>query len=592
MNISDENDPITGDKKIFGVIAFGLLCALLLIFVVNISINTLSGIRAYVGGEGYWAKAQKEAAIHLSNYIITEDSVKYDHFKSVLRVIEGDRVSRVELHKENFDYDTAYEGFITGMNHPDDIDNMINLLRRFQNFSYVEEAVQTWKAGDEKIEEFRAFAANIHSVIQNSESVSLAQKKRWMEDLESLDHELTDLEYNFSTAMGNMARLINEVFRWTTISLGLTLIFIGIWITSRFYYTTQSYTEVIKESKERLKNILDNSKDFLYKLNLQTRTYEFVSPAVYDMLGYKKQVFIDGGIPFVQSITHPDDLKRMNEEIKNYDNLSSRDFLSETQFRLKTKSGEYKWVSNVRSLIHDEKGNPTAIVGTVRDISTQKEQERTIKESLKEKELLLKEIHHRVKNNLAIISSLLELQKDGMSEEVQNMLSSGQARIKSIAKVHEKIYESSTLADIDLNVYISEIAEEIERAYVSEDKKINIVLDIERVSVDINSAIPLGLILNELINNAFKHAFDGHKTGTLKILLDKSGQDIELSVESDGNKLKEDFDINESESLGMTLIDVLVKRLEGHMEIEQDDWTRFKILFTLIDRNEHEQADT
>jgi PAS domain S-box-containing protein len=583
MDIGAEKVRFNGDGKILGVISFGLFCALLLIIVVNVSINTSSGIRAYVAGEGYWAKAQKEAALHLSNYIITEDPEKYDHFESVLRVIEGDRLGREELQKDDFDYNVVYEGFITGKNHPEDIDDMINLLRRFQGISHVNEAIETWAAGDEKIDEFRAFAANIHSVIQNSDSISLAQKTDWMQKLESLDHELTDLEYNFSQAMGNMARLINEIFRWTTITLGLIIIFIGVWITSRFYRSTQNWARILKESQEQLKNILDNSKDFLYKLNLKTRTYEFVSPGVYDMLGYEKQQYIDGGIPFVLSITHPDDLQRMNKEIKNYDELSSSDFLSETQFRLKTKSGEYKWVSNVRSLIHDEQGNATAIVGAVRDISTQKEQERTIKESLKEKEFLLKEIHHRVKNNLAIISSLLELQKDGVSEEVQSMLTSSQARIKSIAKVHEKLYESTTLSDINLNTYIAEITEEIKRAYLSDNRNIDIQMDLAPLTVDINNAIPIGLILNELINNAYKHAFKGLKTGTLRIKLNVNAGQVELSVESDGNKMKKDFNINESDSLGMTLIEVLVQRIDGQLNVEQDDWTRFIISFDLKD---------
>ena len=581
MNISEEKDRMIGNGRIFGVVAFGMLCALLLIFVVNLSINTSSGIRAYVAGEGYWAKAQKEAALHLSNYIITEDSAKYEHFKSVLRVIEGDWLGREELQKEHFDYDVVYEGFITGKNHPNDVDDMINLFRRFQGISHVNEAIETWAAGDEKIAELRSFAADIHSVIQNRDSVSLMQKTRWMEDLETLDHELTDLEYSFSLAMGNMARLINEILRWSTISLGLILIFIGVWITARFYHSTQTYTKLIKENEEQLKNILDNSKDFLYKLNLKTRSYEFVSPGVYDMLGYEQQVYIKGGIPFVLSITHPDDIQRMNKEIKKYDELSSKNFLSETQFRLQTKSGEYKWVSNVRSLIYDEQGNATAIVGAVRDISTQKEQERTIKESLKEKEILLKEIHHRVKNNLAIISSLLELQKVGVSEDVQNLLTSSQARIKSIAKVHEKLYESTTLSDINLNTYIAEITEEIKRAYLSDDRNIDIQMDLTPLTVDINSAIPIGLILNELINNAYKHAFNGLNSGTLKVLLNVINDKIELSIESDGNKMDKNFDIHDSDSLGMTLIEVLVKRIDGQLEISQDEWTRFKITFDL-----------
>lgn len=579
---------LKGNRKLLGVVSFGILCAILLILVVNATINISSGIRAYVAGEGNWAKAQKEAALHLSNYIHTEDSTKYEHVLSVLRVIDGDKIARKELLKSDYDYDVVYQGFVTGKNHPEDVDDMIDVLRWFKNISYVENAISTWKDGDVKIEEFKTFAKSVHDEISASESVPEAQKSLWLEELEILDHQLTELEYRFSQTMGNMARLINEILRWSVIILGLILITIGIWITSSFYVTTQAYTRAIKESKERLNNILNNSKDFLYKLNLKTRSYEFVSPAIKNMLGYEKHDITNGGIPFVKSITHPDDLSRMSKEIEKYDYMNEKDFIPETQFRLKTATGKYLWVSNNRTLIHDDEGNATAIVGAVRDISTQKEQERTIKESLKEKELLLKEIHHRVKNNLAIVSSLLELQKDNVSDEVQNMLSSSQARIKSIAKVHEKLYESTTLSDINLGTYITEITEEIQRAYVSTEREIDIDMDLASLTVDINSAIPIGLILNELINNAFKHAFKDQESGRLKILLKETDGKVELSVESDGNKLNEDFKTSESDSLGMTLIEVLIQRINGQLNVTQDDWTRFKITFDLEDNTDTE----
>lgn len=583
---------LDADRKIIGVISFGLLCAILLVFMVNISINTSSGIRAYVAGEGYWAKAQKEAGMHLSNYIITENPEEYEHFKSVLRVIDGDRIAREELQKEDFDYDVVYDGFITGYNHPDDIQNMVDLFRRFQNFSHVKEAIEIWSAADTKIEEFKSFAASIHSEIQNKSTISDAQKTQWMEELEILDHELTELEYNFSLAMGDMTRLVNEIFRWSTIILGLILIFIGIWITSRFYRSTQTWARALKKSQELLKNVLDNSKDVLYKLDLNTRKYVFVSPAIESMLGYDKEQFADGGVNFILSIMHPEDRERMSKVVEKYDNLEDGDFLPATEFRLQDSDGNWKWVSNVRSLIRNEDGEPEAIVGAVRDISTQKEQEDKIKESLKEKELLLKEIHHRVKNNLAIISSLLELQKDGVSEETQSLLSSSQARIKSIAKVHEKLYESTTLSDIPLDKYITEIVEEIEKAYTSKETNIDIIIDADPVKVNINDAIPIGLILNELINNAFKHAYKGLKSGKLMVTLQKGSEKMKLFVESDGNKMDSDFDAAKSNSLGMTLIEVLVKRINGQLEIEQDEWTRFKIFFELDDNKEFEEIDS
>jgi|AntRauTorckE6833_2_1112554.scaffolds.fasta_scaffold00741_16 PAS domain S-box-containing protein len=571
------------DRKIIGVVSFGLLCGILLIVMVNVSINTSSGVRAYVAGEGYWAKAQKEAVIHLSNYILTENSEKYNAFNSVLRINSGDQIAREELLKDDFDYDVAYEGFIAGKNHPSDIPEMITLFRRFSHFSYMQQAINIWEAADKKIDELSAFADSIHYTIENSDNISVAQKNHWVVELEVLDHELTDLEYNFSLTMSNMARLVNEVFRWVTISLGLILIFIGIWLTIRFYNTTNTWMQALKESEEQFKNVLDNSKDVLYKMDLNTRKYVFVSPAIKSMLGYDPKEFAEGGVEFILSKMHPDDKERMGKVVENYDEIKEGEFLAGTEFRLKDTEGNWKWVSNVRTLVRNGSGSPEAIVGAVRDISTRKKQEEKIKESLHEKELLLKEIHHRVKNNLSIISSLLELQKEGVSLEVQNLLSSSQARIKSIAKVHQKLYESTTLSDIPLDTYITEITQEIEKAYTSAQKDIDIIIDVAPLKVDINEAIPIGLILNELINNAFKHAFKDQDSGTLKIILQEGTDGMELFVESDGNKMADDFQTSKSDSLGMTLIEVLIKRINGRLVVEQDEWTRFKIFFELED---------
>lgn len=568
------------DRKILSLVAFAFICSVMLIFIVNFSINTLSGIRGYVGGEGNWAKAQKEAIIHLSRYIITEDEAVFGNFKSVLRINKGDRTSREELEKEDFDYDIVVEGFEQGMNHPEDIPQMINVYRRFQNFPDVREAINTWEVADQKIDELIQFGDSVRYHISTSE-IGADQKAKWLEELTVLDHELTELEFRFSNAMGSAARLLNSIIRWSTIILGMMLISIGVWLTSRFYKSTKIWTETLKESERRFKQVLSNSKDVLYKMDIKSRKYVFVNPAIKEMLGYSKKEFLNGGAEFIISKVHPDDLERMKSLVENYDNISDGDFLPTVQFRLKDIDGNYHWVSNVRTLIRDENDNPEAIVGSVRDITVQKLQEKEIKESLKEKEILLQEIHHRVKNNLAIISSLLELQKSTVNDDVKSLLSSSQARIKSIAKVHEKLYQSTTLSDISLDIYISELAEEISRAYQSDEKHIDLKVDAEPVSITLDQAIPIGLILNELINNAYKHGFDGIDNGYIKVSLQKPNDRMELSVANSGNTISEDFDPKDSDSLGMTLINVLLKKINGTLEIKTGKETRFIIHFNL-----------
>jgi PAS domain S-box-containing protein len=559
---------------------FAAICALSLILIVNVSINTLSGIRAYVAGEGYWAKAQKESVIHLSSYILTEDEDDFASFKSVLKVNLGDKIARQELLKDEFDYDITYQGFLEGQNHPNDIPQMIDVFRRLQWTPQVQKSIDAWTEADLKLEELVNFADSLHLEIQTTDA-SLEQKTVWVNELEKYDHELTELEVAFSDSMGDMARLVNTILRWSVIFLGLLLLSIGIWLTYRFLNSTKKWMKTLKESELKFKNVLSNSRDILYKMNLETKEYEYFSPALENMLGYEEKDFLEGGVEFTLSKVHPDDKEEMDDVVDSYDEVNSSNFLPTVEFRLKDIQGNWVWVSNARTLVKDEDGNPEAIVGTVRDISTRKKQDQKLKKSLAEKEVLLQEIHHRVKNNLAIISSLLELQKENISEDMKELLSSSQARIKSIAKVHEKLYKSTTLSDIPLDTYIEELAEEIKKAYTSKEKEIELSLDVSSINVDIDDAIPIGLILNELINNAFKHAFKDLDKGIIKISLQGTADSMELIVANNGNKLAEDFNPEESDSLGMTLIKVLIKKINGSLEINSSKWTSFNITFNL-----------
>lgn len=566
------------DRKIITLLIFGFICALFLILIVNLSINTSSGIRANIAAEGFWAKAQKEAVFHLTNYIYSEDERDVENFHKVLRINLGAKNARLELVKKDYDYDVVYENLIASHNHPDDIPHIVDVFKRFLWVDEVQKAGAAWAEGDEKIEELILLANNIHESIARGEN-SQELRGEWASQLETLDHELTNIELAFSDAMGDFARTVNTALRWSTIIFGLILLGLGIWLAFRFLKSAENWMETLKESEEKFRTLFQNSRDVLYKMNLKTQEYEYVSPGIKDMLGYETQEFLDGGPKWIYSNIHPQDQESMAKVIKRYENVEHKTFLPIVEFRLLDKSGNYKWVSNVRTLVKDENGKPDAIVGSVRDISEKKEQDKQLRESLKEKEILLQEIHHRVKNNLAIVSSLLELQKEGVSEEVQEMLSASQSRIKSIGKVHEKLYESTTLSEISMETYIRELAEEISKAYDSSQKKIDMQIDVEPYVMDINHAIPCGLVLNELINNSYKHGFSDLREGIIKVSLKKKGEGMELIVENNGQKLPDNFDPSQSKSLGMTLIQVLIKRFNGKLNIENDEWTRFCIYF-------------
>jgi PAS domain S-box-containing protein len=200
--------------------------------------------------------------------------------------------------------------------------------------------------------------------------------------------------------------------------------------------------------------------------------------------------------------------------------------------------------------------------------------------SLKEKEVLLKEIHHRVKNNLQIISSLLNLQsayiKDKDSFEI---FKESQNRVRSMALIHEKLYQSKDMSQIDFSDYVSELVSNLFSSYSLNSALITLHLDIDNIMLDIDLAINLGLIMNELVSNAFKHAYAEGEKGNLFISMRRDGKNFELIIEDDGIGFPSDIDFKKTESLGLQLINTLVDQIGGEIALIPDHGTKFVINF-------------
>jgi two-component sensor histidine kinase len=228
--------------------------------------------------------------------------------------------------------------------------------------------------------------------------------------------------------------------------------------------------------------------------------------------------------------------------------------------------------------LFDLAGVPT-IVATVRDITERKRAENQVLASLKEKELLLKEIHHRVKNNMQVISSLLSLATRGTDDErVHELFRDSMGRIRSMALVHEKLYRSSNLASIDFGEYVSTVTSELMRSFNRAGVECRV--DAGHVLLGIDTAIPCGLIVNELVSNALKHAFRGRERGTVAVFLRgiDSGT-VELVVQDDGIGLPSDVNVRSQTSMGMIVVNSLVDQIAGSIAVENHAGTRFIITF-------------
>jgi two-component sensor histidine kinase len=222
------------------------------------------------------------------------------------------------------------------------------------------------------------------------------------------------------------------------------------------------------------------------------------------------------------------------------------------------------------------------IQAVVRDITDRKRDEDRIKASLAEKEVLFKEIHHRVKNNLQVISSLLKLQSRYIQDSrVTEMLKDSQNRVMSMALVHEQLYQSKDFSNIDFAEYIQNLAHNLFQAYETHADSVKLRTNIAPCSMNIDEAIPCGLIINELVTNSLKYAFKGEIEGTINIDFSLENDIVcVLTVSDSGIGFPQDLDYRNARTLGLRLVGSLVKQIRGKLELLETIGTTFKITFS------------
>ncbi len=310
--------------------------------------------------------------------------------------------------------------------------------------------------------------------------------------------------------------------------------------------------------------IFDNSKNI-----------EWANSGYVKLTGYTVEEIITGFGSGISDFIFNDDADSITDECIS--TKSSRVFESQ----IPCKDGKLIWVSCTLTPIFSETERLKKIVLINTDITFRKEMEEQIRKSLDEKGLLLKEIHHRVKNNLQIIISLFNLQTHYIEDDKSlETLKEGQDRIKSMALIHERFYQSDGLSKIDFDDYIRRLTENLYLSFNISSERIRLVLDTDKISLDIDSAVPCGLIINELISNALKHAFKGRENGELKVSFKTFGdQMIRLVVSDNGVGMQPGFDMESSDSLGMQLMQALTSQLDGTLTIHQGNGTVFILEF-------------
>ena len=339
----------------------------------------------------------------------------------------------------------------------------------------------------------------------------------------------------------------------------------------------RSAAKSLRESEERLTLALKAAGQGIYDLDLRTGE-AIVSPEYAIMLGYDPAEFQETYAKWIERL-HPDEKEAVSAVYREYVKGEIPEY--RVEFRQHTKDGGWKWILSLGKIIErDANGNPLRMIGTNTDITDRKKAEQQIKQSLKEKEALLREIHHRVKNNMAVVSGLLSLEARKIKDaDVRALFEKNQQRVRSMALVHEKLYQTKDLSSINLEGYIKSIISDIISLYRIDTSAITTEINIEGIELDLESAVPCGLIINELLTNAFKHGFPDDRSGVLSVDFRKTDDTYTLIIKDNGVGLPEGFDYNEESTLGLRLVKVLTEQIGGTLQIKSDKGTEAMVIF-------------
>jgi PAS domain S-box-containing protein len=377
----------------------------------------------------------------------------------------------------------------------------------------------------------------------------------------------------------------------------------------------------VRESEDRFRSVLDNSMDVIYRLNMQTRRFEYISPSSEKVTGFPpgELMALDGGQAL--AMIHPEDLPGMKAALAQLEKTGR----AEAEYRQRTRDGSWRWISNHLSLIRDETGQPLYHDGTIRDITDTRAaederrrqhadlnaayaelaatrdqlqqnideletREHQLNETLAEKEILLSEIHHRVKNNLTAFISLLSL--DGASEDTEagrNLKKDLQNRARSMALIHDTLYRTRNFSRVDMEVYLTTLVGQIAASYASRGD-VGVVVEAKGVVLDLSRATTAGLIVNELITNSYKYAFPPSfdcqavrgAPCTIQVAMTEQDGSYMLSVSDNGRGLPDGIDPLSSKTLGLRLVNFLARhQLRAEMSLNGEKGTGFVFVMDL-----------
>ncbi len=319
--------------------------------------------------------------------------------------------------------------------------------------------------------------------------------------------------------------------------------------------------KILRESERRFRAVFEQAAVGLCVLNagggFMRANARFQELTGYTVEELRARTFRD--------VTHPEDREQTEAAFQRLVEGHCGD--CQLDKRYVRKDGDLRWVRQTLSAVRDDSGKLLNLVAVVEDVTGRKQAEETVLRSLREKEVLLREIHHRVKNNLQVISSLLYLQSEHVDDPgTLSILLESRGRIASMALVHEELYRSEDLTCVNIRDYVLKLVPRLLSTYCC-GKQLRPTMHVDDLTLLIDQAIPFGLVINELVTNAAKHAFVNAEQGTLHVDIREKEGHVTVRVADDGVGLPPDFELVSCPSLGMQLVVQLVRQLHGEVAV-------------------------
>jgi len=332
--------------------------------------------------------------------------------------------------------------------------------------------------------------------------------------------------------------------------------------------------ESLIKSEEKYRTLFELDPDYTLLLDTDGIIVD-VNNAATSITGKSRNEIV--GKPLNESgIIILEDIEKQREKLAI---ILEKNDIQSFEVRIMDKNGNIRWV-NVKITTIKRNDNVFFILIIASDITATKQFEKELKDSIREKEVLLQEIHHRVKNNMQIISSLMNIQTRYLDDEESiNVLKESQNRVKSMAIIHEKLYRSKDFSKIYFIDYIENLVWDLFYSYSVKKGTIEPVLDIDDIKLNIETSVPCGLIITELVSNSLKYAFPDNQNGEIFVSLKIRGDEYELIIRDNGIGFPDNIDFRSTDSLGLQLVNSLTDQIDGKIEMKNDNGTEFKIIF-------------